>query len=32
LGALRPGQFRHLTDQEVHQLQRAVAPKRRVAS
>src|SRR5215470_10803264 len=27
LGSLRPGQFRHLTDQEVHQLQRAVAPK-----
>ncbi len=32
LGSLRPGQFRHLTDQEVHQLQRAVAPPRRRAS
>jgi len=32
LGSLKPGQFRHLTEQEVHQLQRAVAPKRRVAS
>jgi len=32
LGSLKPGQFRHLTDQEVHLLQRAAAPKRRVAS
>jgi len=32
LGALRPGEFRQLTEHEVHQLQRAVTPKRRVAS
>jgi 23S rRNA pseudouridine2605 synthase len=32
LGSLKPGQFRHLTEQEVHQLQRAVTPKRRLAS